>query len=46
MTGGLIADEKWGFREKGCVDQMFILNQIREKAREQKCGFYRFGEVV
>ena len=35
MTGGLIDDEQGGFREgRGCVDQMFTLKQIGEKARE------------
>ena len=32
----------------GCVDQIFILKQICEKAQEKKwrvyVGFYRFGE--
>ena len=50
MTGGLTDDEQGSFREgKGCVDQIFTLKQIGEKARKKKrsvCGFYRFGEGV
>ena len=37
MTGSLIDDEQGGFREeRGCVDQIFTLKQIGEKAREKK----------
>ena len=33
----LIDDEEGGFREgRGCVDKIFTLNQIGEKAREKK----------
>ena len=33
MTKGLIDDEQGGFRlESGCVDQIFTLKQIGEKA--------------
>ena len=33
MTGGLTDDEQGGFREgRGCVDQIFKLKQIGEKA--------------
>ena len=36
VTGGFIEDEQGGFRaEKGCVDQIFTLKQIGEKAREK-----------
>ena len=36
MTGGLIDDEQGGFRSgRGCVDQIFTLKQISEKAREK-----------
>ena len=41
MTGGLIDDEQRGFRAgKGCVDQIFTLQQIDEKAREKKRRVY------
>ena len=34
---GLTADEQGGFRSgRGCVDQIFILKQNSEKAREKK----------
>ena len=50
MTGGLIDDEQGGFRAgRGCVDQIFTLKQIGEKAREKKrsvCGFHKFGEGI
>ena len=37
VTWGLIDDEQVGFREgRGCVDQIFTLKHIREKAREKK----------
>ena len=41
MAGGLIDDEQVGFRAgKGCVDQIFTLKQIGEKAREKKRNVY------
>ena len=41
MTGGLIDDDQGGFRAgKGCVDQIFSLKQIGEKAREKKRRVY------
>ena len=41
VTGGLIDDEQGNFRAgKGCVDQIFTLKQIGEKAREKKCKVY------
>ena len=44
MTGGLIDDEQGSFREgRGCVDQIFTLNQISEKAREKKRKVYVQG---
>ena len=50
MTRGLIDDEQGGFRAgRRCVDQIFILKQIGEKAREKKCsvcGVHRFGEGI
>ena len=50
VTGGVIDNEQGGLRVgKRCVDQIFILKQIGEKAREKKrsvCGFYRFGECI
>ena len=50
VTRGMIDDEQGGFRAgRGCVSQMFTLNQVGEKAREKKrsiCGFYRFGKGV
>ena len=49
VAGSLIDDEQGGFRAgSGCVDRIFTLNQIWEKAREKKrvCGFYRLGEEV
>ena len=51
VTGGLIDDEQGGFGEgRGCIDLIFTLKEIGEKAQEKKkqnvCGFYRFGEGV
>ena len=50
MTGGLICEEQWGFREgKGCVDQISTLKHVGERARDKKCSvcrFYRFGEGI
>ena len=50
MTGGLNDDEHGGFTEgTDCVDQIFALKQIGEKAQEKKhivFRFYRFGEGV
>ena len=50
MTGGLIDDEQGSFRAwRGCVDPIFTLKQVGEKAQEKKCtvcGFYGFGEGV
>ena len=44
VTGGLIDDEQGSFREgRGCVDQIFTLNQISEKAREKKRKVYVQG---
>ena len=41
VTGGLIDDDQGGFRAgKGCVDQIFSLKQIAEKAREKKRRVY------
>ena len=41
MNGGLIDDEEGGFRKgRGCVDQIFTLKQIGEKAKEKKCRVY------
>ena len=41
MTGGFIEDEQRGFRTGGgCVDQIFTLKQIGEKAREKKRKVY------
>ena len=41
MTGGLIDDEQVGFREgRGCVDQIFPIKQVGEKAREKKRRLY------
>ena len=39
MTEGLIADEKRGFSAgRGCLDQIFTLKQIGEKAQKKKCS--------
>ena len=50
VNEGLIDDEQRGFRAgRGCVDQIFTLKEICEKARQKKLsvyGFYRFGEGV
>ena len=51
VTGGLTDDEQGGFRAgMGCVDQIFTLKQIGEKAREiitkSICEFYRSEEGV
>ena len=41
MTECLIDDVQGGFRAgNGCVDQIFTLKQIGEKAREKKCRVY------
>ena len=41
VTEGLIADVQEGFRAgRGCVDQIFTLKEIGEKAWERKCGTY------
>ena len=41
VTGGLIDDEQGGIRAgRGCVDQIFTLKQIGEKAREKKRRVY------
>ena len=45
VTESLIDDKQGGFRAgRECVDQIFTLKQIGEKAWEKKCsvcGFYR-----
>ena len=50
VTGNLSDDEQEVFRARsGCVEQIFTLKEIGEKAREKKrsvCGFYRFGEGI
>ena len=41
MTWGLIGDEQGGIRAGwGCVDQMFTLKQIGEKAIEKRSRVY------
>ena len=41
VTGVSIEDEQRGFRaERGCVDQIFTLKQIGEKAQEKKRRVY------
>ena len=41
MNRGLIEDDQGGFRAgRGCVDQIFTLKQIGEKAREKKSRLY------
>ena len=41
MNGDLIDDEQVSFRAgSGCVDQIFTLKQIGEKAREKKRRVY------
>ena len=41
VNGGLIDDEQRGFRAgRGCVEQIFTLNQRGEKAREKKRTVY------
>ena len=41
VTGGLIDDEEGGFKpRRGCVDQIFMLNQICEKETEKKRRVY------
>ena len=41
MTGALIDDEQGGFSlGRGCVDEIFTLKQIGEKAQEKKCRVY------
>ena len=50
MTEGLIADEKGGFSAgRGCLDQIFTLKQIGEKAQKKKCSVCRLygpGESI
>ena len=46
MTEGLIDDEQGGFRARSCVDQIFTIKEIGEKAREKMncvCRFYGLG---
>ena len=50
-TGGLIDDEQGSFKTgRRCVDLIFTLKQIGEKARDKKtqsvCGLYIFEEGV
>ena len=41
VTKGLTGDDQGVFRAgKGCLDQIFTLKQIGEKAREKKCRVY------
>ena len=41
MTEGSIDDEqRWLRAGKGCLDQIFSVKQIGEKAREKKCRVY------
>ena len=41
LIGSLIDDEQGSFRaERGCVNQVFTLKHIGEKAREKKCTAY------
>ena len=41
VTEGLTDDEQRGFRAgRGCVNQIFILKHVGEKAREKKCRVY------
>ena len=47
---GLIGEEQEGLRAgRGCVDHIFTLKQIGEKAQEKKrsvCGFYESGKSL
>ena len=41
VNGSLIDDEQWGFRAgRGCVDWIFTIKQIDEKAQEKKHRVY------
>ena len=41
MIGGLIYSDQWRFRAvRGCVDQIFTLKQIGEKAQDKKRRVY------
>ena len=41
VTGGLIDDQQGGFRAgRVCVDQIFTLKQVGEKARKKKRRVY------
>ena len=41
MTGGFFNNEQGCFRAgRGCVDQIFTLNQIGEKVQEKKSRVY------
>ena len=43
VTEGLIDDDQGGFRAgRGCVDQIFTVEQIGEKAREKTKSIYEF----
>ena len=48
-TEDLIDVEQGGFRARKCVDKIFTLMKIGERAWEKKnsvCGFYRPGEGI
>ena len=46
MTEGLTDDEEGGFRaRKGCVDQIFSLKKIGEKAQEKKRVYVGFMDL-
>ena len=43
VTGGLIDGEQQGFRAgRGCVDQIFTIKQIGEKAQEKNAVYVGF----
>ena len=46
MTEGLIDDKQGGFRTgRGCVDQIFTLKQIGEKAQEKNVVYVGFVDL-
>ena len=50
LNEGMIGEEQFGFRSgRGCVDQVFVMKQMREVLWEEQefvCGIYGFRKGV